>query len=163
LWIDRQFEGGSIVVVSSMSSQIINVVDAGKPLTQVHSAVTLTRHHGLLTSRADLLQLVQGGGVEPGQGPRGGMGAAQDPCERALAGLRCAPHPFISGLPRESLCTAAVNTDQTSGMDKNVREFQAAGVPLKRFAEPEEMGGQTVLLLSEYGSYMTGGEYFVDG
>jgi len=34
---------------------------------------------------------------------------------------------------------------------------------LKRFAEPHEMAGQTVLLLSDYSSYMTGGEYFVDG
>ncbi len=56
-----------------------------------------------------------------------------------------------------------VNTDQTANMDPKMREFQAAGIPLKRFAEPGEMVGQTVLLLSEYASYMTGGEYFVDG
>jgi NAD(P)-dependent dehydrogenase (short-subunit alcohol dehydrogenase family) len=39
----------------------------------------------------------------------------------------------------------------------------AANVPLKRFAEPEEMAGQTVLLLSDYASYQTGTEYVVDG
>lgn len=48
-------------------------------------------------------------------------------------------------------------------MDPKVRAYQAANIPLKRFAEPEEMVGQTVLLLSDYASYMTGGEYFVDG
>lgn len=48
-----------------------------------------------------------------------------------------------------------VKTDQTSHMDAKLREFQADGVPLKRFAEPEEMAGQTVLLLSNKASYMT--------
>lgn len=48
-------------------------------------------------------------------------------------------------------------------MDPKIRSYQAANVPLGRFAEPEEMVGQTVLLLSDYASYMTGGEYFVDG
>jgi NAD(P)-dependent dehydrogenase (short-subunit alcohol dehydrogenase family) len=57
----------------------------------------------------------------------------------------------------------AVNTDQTSGMDKKVRDHQAKNVPLRRFAEPEDMAGQALLLLSDYGAYMTGGEYLVDG
>ena len=48
-------------------------------------------------------------------------------------------------------------------MDPKIRAYQAANIPLRRFAEPKEMVGQTVLLLSEYASYMTGGEYFVDG
>ena len=48
-------------------------------------------------------------------------------------------------------------------MDPKIRAYQAANIPLRRFAEPEEMVGQTVLLLSDYASYMTGGEYFVDG
>ena len=57
----------------------------------------------------------------------------------------------------------SVNTDQTAHMDKNIREFQAKNLPLGRFARPDEMTGQAVLLLSDYASYMTGGEYFVDG
>ena len=56
-----------------------------------------------------------------------------------------------------------VNTDQTSHMDKKVRDYQASNVPLGRFAEPHEMTGQAILLLSDAASYMTGGEYFVDG
>jgi sorbose reductase len=76
-----------------------------------------------------------------------------------------------------------VNTDQTAHMDKKVRDYQAESLPLKRFAEvrlvpsssssfssrihpslqPHEMAGQTLLLLSEHASYMTGQEYFVDG
>lgn len=28
-----------------------------------------------------------------------------------------------------------VNTDQTSGMDKQIKDYQASNVPLKRFAE----------------------------
>jgi len=56
-----------------------------------------------------------------------------------------------------------VETDQTSGMDEKIKKHQANNVPMKRFAKPEEMTGQTVLLLSDYASYMTGGEYVVDG
>ncbi|KAF8513240.1 NADP-dependent mannitol dehydrogenase [Gautieria morchelliformis] len=56
-----------------------------------------------------------------------------------------------------------VNTDQTSHMDPSLRAYQAANIPLRRFAEPREMTGQAVLLLTEYASYMTGGEYFIDG
>lgn len=59
--------------------------------------------------------------------------------------------------------SSPVNTDQTSGMDKKVRDYQASNVPLGRFAEPHEMTGQAILLLSDTASYMTGGEYFVDG
>ncbi|KAF8801994.1 NADP-dependent mannitol dehydrogenase MtDH [Phlegmacium glaucopus] len=56
-----------------------------------------------------------------------------------------------------------VNTDQTSHMDKKIRDFEARSLPLGRFARPDEMTGQALLLLSEHASYMTGGEYFVDG
>jgi hypothetical protein len=70
-----------------------------------------------------------------------------------------APH----GIRVNALSPGYVNTAQTAGMDPDVRAFQAAGVPLKRFAEPQEMAGQAVLLLSDYASYMTGAEYFVDG
>ena len=70
-------------------------------------------------------------------------------------------------------------------MDHKIRDFQANSLPLGRFAEvdiliifspniwvnnslhtlsqPHEMTGQALLLLSEHASYMTGGEYFVDG
>ena len=48
-------------------------------------------------------------------------------------------------------------------MDPKIREYQSKGIPLQRFAEPHEMSGMAVLLLSDKSSYMTGGEYFVDG
>jgi sorbose reductase len=70
-----------------------------------------------------------------------------------------APH----GIRVNAMSPGYVNTEQTSGMDPALRAFQAANVPLKRFAEPEEMAGQTVLLLSDYASYQTGTEYVVDG
>ncbi|KAH9934164.1 uncharacterized protein B0H18DRAFT_979772 [Fomitopsis serialis] len=62
-----------------------------------------------------------------------------------------------------AVCPGYVNTDQTSGMEKSVRDHQAGGVPLGRFAQPHEMAPQTLLLLSEHASYMTGQEYSVDG
>ncbi len=63
-------------------------------------------------------------------------------------------------------------------MDPKIRDYQAKSLPLGRFAEvcwyiwlaqspkstqPDEMTGQAMLLLSDHASYMTGGEYFVDG
>ncbi|KAF9511098.1 hypothetical protein BS47DRAFT_1471271 [Hydnum rufescens UP504] len=69
----------------------------------------------------------------------------------------------IHGIRVNTISPGYVKTAQTSGMDPKIREYQAANIPLRRFAEPEEMVGQTVLLLSDYASYMTGGEYFVDG
>ncbi|KAL4261950.1 NADP-dependent mannitol dehydrogenase [Pleurotus pulmonarius] len=67
------------------------------------------------------------------------------------------------GIRVNALSPGYVNTDQTSHMDKAIRDHQASGIPLRRFAEPHEMTGQALLLLSEHATYMTGGEYFVDG
>lgn len=78
-----------------------------------------------------------------------------------MKGLAAEWAPY--GIRVNALSPGYVNTDQTSGMDAKVREYQAANVPLKRFAEPHEMTGQCVLLLSDWATYMTGGEYFVDG
>jgi NAD(P)-dependent dehydrogenase (short-subunit alcohol dehydrogenase family) len=62
-----------------------------------------------------------------------------------------------------ALSPGYVNTDQTSVMEKSIRDHQAHNLPLGRFAEPHEMTGQALLLLSDHASYMTGNEYFVDG
>jgi len=67
-------------------------------------------------------------------------------------------------------------------MDKRIIEHQERNIPLERFAKvcttveylmyppltipfqkPDEITGQAILLLSDRASYMTGGEYFVDG
>jgi len=62
-----------------------------------------------------------------------------------------------------ALSPGYVNTAQTSVMAKSIRDHQAHNLPLGRFAEPHEMAGQALLLLSDHASYMTGNEYFVDG
>jgi len=124
LWIEKQ-HAGSIVVNSSMSSQIINTVGPNQALTQVFYN----------SSKGATSNLVKGLAAE------------------------WAPH----NIRVNALSPGYVNTDQTSGMDKKVRDHQASNVPMGRFAEPEEMAGQTILLLSDYATYMTGGEYFVDG
>ncbi|EJD01841.1 NADP-dependent mannitol dehydrogenase [Fomitiporia mediterranea MF3/22] len=67
------------------------------------------------------------------------------------------------GIRVNALSPGYVSTDQTAHMDRKVLENQAKGIPLGRFAEPHEMTGQAILLLSDHASYMTGGEYFVDG
>lgn len=124
LWMERQIKG-SIVINSSMSSQIINTQGEMDPLTQVFYN----------SSKAAVSSVCKGLAAE------------------------WAKH----GIRVNTMSPGYVETAQTSGMDINIRNYQAANIPLKRFAQPHEMVGQTVLLLSDYASYMTGGEYFVDG
>ncbi|KAJ8519096.1 hypothetical protein ONZ45_g3912 [Pleurotus djamor] len=125
LWVDRKYDGGSIVITASMSSQIINQSAANAPLTQVFYN----------SSKAAVSNLTKGLAAEWAQ----------------------------YGIRVNALSPGYVNTDQTSHMDGAIRGHQASNIPLKRFAEPQEMTGQAILLLSEYASYMTGGEYFIDG
>ncbi|TEB32905.1 NADP-dependent mannitol dehydrogenase MtDH [Coprinellus micaceus] len=124
LWIERGHKG-SIVITSSMSSQIINVVENADPLTQVFYN----------SSKAAVSNLCKGLAAEWAK----------------------------NNIRVNTLSPGYVATDQTQHMDKKIRDFQAKQLLLKRFAEPEEMCGQALLLLSDYASYMTGGEYFVDG
>jgi len=125
LWIDGNYQGGSIVINASMSSQIINQTAENTSLTQVFYN----------SSKAAVANVCKGLAAE------------------------WAPH----GIRVNTLSPGYVNTDQTSHMDPATRKYQAANIPLKRFAEPHEMVGQAILLLSDYASYMTGAEYFVDG
>nr|1H5Q_A Chain A, NADP-DEPENDENT MANNITOL DEHYDROGENASE [Agaricus bisporus]1H5Q_B Chain B, NADP-DEPENDENT MANNITOL DEHYDROGENASE [Agaricus bisporus]1H5Q_C Chain C, NADP-DEPENDENT MANNITOL DEHYDROGENASE [Agaricus bisporus]1H5Q_D Chain D, NADP-DEPENDENT MANNITOL DEHYDROGENASE [Agaricus bisporus]1H5Q_E Chain E, NADP-DEPENDENT MANNITOL DEHYDROGENASE [Agaricus bisporus]1H5Q_F Chain F, NADP-DEPENDENT MANNITOL DEHYDROGENASE [Agaricus bisporus]1H5Q_G Chain G, NADP-DEPENDENT MANNITOL DEHYDROGENASE [Agaricus len=124
LWLQKQ-QKGSIVVTSSMSSQIINQSSLNGSLTQVFYN----------SSKAACSNLVKGLAAE-----------------WASAGIRV-----------NALSPGYVNTDQTAHMDKKIRDHQASNIPLNRFAQPEEMTGQAILLLSDHATYMTGGEYFIDG
>ncbi|KAF8311339.1 NADP-dependent mannitol dehydrogenase [Clavulina sp. PMI_390] len=125
VWIERKYQGGSIVIVSSMSSQIINIKGEMDALTQVFYN----------SSKAAVSSVCKGLAAE------------------------WAPH----GIRVNTLSPGYVETAQTSGMDPQILKYQAANIPVKRFAQPSEMVAQTLLLLSEHASYMTGGEYFVDG
>ncbi|KAA1474609.1 NAD(P)-binding protein [Dentipellis sp. KUC8613] len=124
LWIDKK-QGGSIVITSSMSSQIYNQAGPGKPLTQAFYN----------SSKGAASNLVKGLAAEWAQ----------------------------YKIRVNALSPGYVNTDQTRHMEPAIKEWQAKSTVLGRVAEPEEMTGQAILLLSDYGSYMTGGEYFVDG
>ncbi|KAF9564025.1 NAD(P)-binding protein [Agrocybe pediades] len=124
LWKERN-HGGSIIITSSMSSQIINKTSETSPLTQVFYN----------SSKAAVSNLCKGLAAE------------------------WAPY----NIRVNAISPGYVLTDQTAHMDKNIREHQAKNLPLGRFAEPHEMAGQALLLLSEYSTYMTGGEYFIDG
>jgi len=124
LWKENK-QKGSIVITSSMSSQIINTAGLNKPLTQVFYN----------SSKAAVSNLTKGLAAE-----------------WADLGIRV-----------NALSPGYVSTDQTAHMEKSIRDFQSSQLPLRRFAQPEEMVGQALLLLSDYASYMTGAEYFVDG
>ncbi|PWN86802.1 putative NADP-dependent mannitol dehydrogenase [Acaromyces ingoldii] len=55
------------------------------------------------------------------------------------------------------------NTEQTSKMASEIRDFQAHSVPLQRFSEPHEQAFPAVMLLSSHASYLTGSVLRPDG
>jgi len=124
LWLEQKTKG-SIVITSSMSSQIINQSSMNDPLTQVFYN----------SSKAAVANLTKGLAAE------------------------WAKH----GIRVNAVAPGYTKTDQTSNMDKKVLEYQSKALPIGRFAEPHEITGQALLLLSDHASYMTGGEYYVDG
>lgn len=119
LWIPRE-QPGSIVIISSMSSQIVNM-----PLTQCF--------------------------YNSSKGAVSNLG-------RCLA-AEWAPHKIRVNM----VSPGFIMTDQVRFMPAELRAAQAEQVPLKRFSEPAEHAGQTLLLLSDYSSYTTGSEIFIDG
>ncbi|KAK0556036.1 hypothetical protein OC846_001472 [Tilletia horrida] len=123
-WIKNQVKG-SIVITSSMSSEIYNQSALNKPLTQVF----YNSSKGAITNMTKCLA-----------------------AEWAEYGIRV-----------NTLEPGFCNTEQTSGMDATVREFQASSIPLKRFSEPEEQAEPAVLLLSDKATYITGSVLRVDG
>ncbi|OAX36463.1 NADP-dependent mannitol dehydrogenase [Rhizopogon vinicolor AM-OR11-026] len=124
LWIDTNRNNGSIVITSSMSSQIINQAAPNRALTQAFYN----------SSKAAVANLMKGLAAE------------------------WAPRIRVN-----AVAPGYVDTDQTRHMDKRIIEHQERNIPLERFAKPEEIAGQALLLLSDHASYMTGGEYLVDG
>lgn len=61
-----------------------------------------------------------------------------------------APGPFLTDLPRNLL-------------SQEQKDHLAGNTALKRWAEPEELGGAALLLASEAGSYISGSVLVVDG
>lgn len=124
-WVDTKFDKGSIVVTSSMSSEIYNQKGPNDPLTQVFYNA----------SKGAATNMVKGLAAE------------------------FAKYNIRVNALEPGFC----NTEQTSVMDKSIRDYQASSVPMGRFSEPHEQGAPCVFLLSEYASYMTGGHIRPDG
>lgn len=116
-WVERKMKG-SIIVTSSMSSEIYNQSGTNQPLTQIF------------------------------------YNASKGAATNMVKGLAAEWAPY--GIRVNALEPGFCNTEQTSGMDPKIREWQASSVPLKRFSEPHEQGEPAVLLLSDKSSYMTG-------
>lgn len=125
LWRGKDLKNLSIVITSSMSSQIINQAATNEPLTQVFYN----------SSKAAVSNLTKGLAAE------------------------WAPH----NIRVNAVSPGYVETDQTRDLPKDVIDYERQHIPLRKFARPEQISGQALFLLSEHASYMTGGEYFVDG
>ncbi len=72
-----------------------------------------------------------------------------------------APH----GIRVNAICPGIFATDMTKDMleDKGFQEMVKRGVPLGRYAVPEELAGAAVYLASDAASYTTGHALVVDG
>lgn len=69
------------------------------------------------------------------------------------------------GIRSNVVCPGLIKTKFSESLwsdEKLVSQYTNI-VPLKRVAEPDEMGGIVMLLASDAGSYMTGGVYAADG
>lgn len=124
-WVDSKFDKGSIVVTSSMSSEIYNQKGLNDPLTQIFYNA----------SKGAVTNMVKGLAAE------------------------FAKYSIRVNALEPGFC----NTEQTSVMDKNIRDAQAASVPMGRFSEPHEQAYPALFLLSEYASYLTGSSVRPDG
>ncbi|KAG1744852.1 NADP-dependent mannitol dehydrogenase [Suillus lakei] len=125
LWKGKDLKNLSIVITSSMSSQIINQASTNKPLTQVFYN----------SSKAAVSNLTKGLAAE-----------------WATHNIRV-----------NAVSPGYVETDQTRELPDKVIDYEKEHIPLRKFARPDQIASQALLLLSEYADYMTGAEYFVDG
>jgi len=116
-----------------MSSQIINQAGENKPLTQVYRTSPTITPSNKSDDFLGVLQFLQGSRLQPLQRSGSRMGALRHPCQHPFPGIRYffSVHELEPGADVSPL----VNTDQTAHMDPDLRAYQAANIPLKRFAE----------------------------
>lgn len=183
-WIATGFKEGSVVIVSSMSSQIYNMAEGiCKPLThvsmpKVHTWTSMSYRGSPFLG---LLQLFQSRCLISGQS----IGCRVGSVSHLFSGFPFSWTFDISYNIRVNILSPGyVSTEQSGVHPKAVREFQASSVPLGRvshtrlqnidcwemfflrikYCEPSEQTAQVLLLLShQYSSYTTGSEVFVDG
>lgn len=71
------------------------------------------------------------------------------------------------GIRINAVCPAPVETRMMEAIEKEIgegaRESFEKGVPMKRYAKPEEIGQLVYFLASDKASFITGGIYTVDG
>ena len=180
--------GGSIVITCSMSSQIINKSAEAEPLTQVRTdfRVQLYFFSHIFnifffqvfynSSKAAVSNLTKGlaaewakngirvNAISPGYGkllilkdwvsfPNAFFYFKSIPIKLLTWTLK-----FVISKPNLSLWVVSPRLDISL-----LKFLQYLVVNNSLYSQPHEMTGQALLLLSDYASYMTGGEYFVDG
>jgi 3-oxoacyl-[acyl-carrier protein] reductase len=67
------------------------------------------------------------------------------------------------GITVNAVAPGFIETDMTAAMSEQAREAVAAGIPMGRIGNPEDVAGAVVFLLSDAAAYVTGQVLAVDG
>lgn len=128
--------------------------------TNLMAPFRLARHFGrrmMRRGRGSILNLVSGSGLQPtpGLGPYGASKAALSMLTRSLA-VEVAPTVRVN-----ALCPGLVSEDGQPRNDAHRLLLEA--VPMHRVAEPDEIAGAALYLVSPAASYTTGAVLVANG
>ena len=67
------------------------------------------------------------------------------------------------GVRANTVCPGVIETPMLAGGSEKIREFQIQATPMRRLGRPEEIAYCSLFLCSDEASYITAGDFIVDG
>ncbi|MGH2806650.1 MAG: SDR family NAD(P)-dependent oxidoreductase [Actinomycetota bacterium] len=131
-------------------------------LDSVFHATQLGAQSMLGSGGGSIIQIASVAGIDGAQGlsfysaAKGGVRLMSQAVAKELAEANVRVNSIAPGW-------VATDLNQTMREDDGARTFAESMVPMKRFAEPEEIVGAAIFLASDASSYVTGATIVVDG